>query len=207
WEFLRDRRNIRECLDDFRIQHGERTRTTRAHQFAGGRPADGHEDDVAPLQGGQARAFAIKRNRGHVDFGHGGEHAQRYHRGTARTGGTYADLAGARLDVLDQIGQRLPRRIRLHNEHLNVAAEDHQRVEFAVVDVRQAEYTMQLRVLRAEQDVVAVRGTRVHVLRRNRADAAGTIDEDDRLAKFLFDARNQNARQVVRCAARAPHDR
>ncbi len=68
------------------------------------------------------------------------------------------------------------------------------------------QHLVQLRVLGAVEQRVAVGGRVVDEVGRDRAGAAGLVDEHDLLAQRLLGVRRDRARDDVRRTARAPHD-
>jgi hypothetical protein len=78
---------------------------------------------------------------------------------TTDAGGAHLDCAGALLGVFDEILESFPGRFRTHHDDADAAGEDIDSVELAVVDLGEAEHLVELRVLGAVEEVVAVRRT------------------------------------------------
>jgi hypothetical protein len=129
------------------------------------------------------------------------------HRGqAARPGRADLDLVRVFLCVRDKLLDGVIGGIGPRDQDRHATGEDVDRRELGVVDVAEAHDLVQLRVLGAHQQGVAVGRLRIDELRRDGPDAAGAVRHDDVLAQYLLGMRRHGAHHGVGRAAGPPLD-
>ncbi len=118
-----------------------------------------------------------------------------------------AQLAGIGLGVIDELLQRLPRRVGAHRDHRRLDAHPRDGVERLVVERQDAGVIVGRDRVRVPDDGVAVRLLLLDVAVADRAPAAGAIHHRHRHAQRFRHALSEIARGDVGSAAGAEHHR
>ena len=127
-------------------------------------------------------------------------------RQAACAGGGGDDLAGIGQHIVEQILQRLVLGV-LGDEDAAVAvAQQADGIEVVIVQLAGAHDLGNLGILRAEQQLIAVRGLGVDVGGGNAAAGAGAVGEDDGLAQLLLCHQAGGTGDGITDTAGAPHD-
>ncbi|MPM25480.1 hypothetical protein SDC9_71974 [bioreactor metagenome] len=170
-----------------------------------GKKADSHRIDMAAHEGGDAGTFTVELHL--VEFhavdllDHGGGHVGQ----ASGAGGAHGDgLAGS--GGLDELPVRGIGRILGDDHHAHVGHHEEDRLELVVVDLGKAGDLVEVRVLRAEENAVAVGGLVCHEGSGDGSRGTGAVLQDDGLSKMLLGDGDDGPGHVVHGASGAPHD-